>query len=44
MVDIITKSIFDVFFFINFIFKAVEMDYNDEIPIEKLKQLIESKS
>lgn len=44
MVDIITKSIFDVFLIIILFFKAVEMDYNDEIPIEKLKQLIESKS
>ncbi|CAD8144498.1 unnamed protein product [Paramecium pentaurelia] len=34
MVDIITKSIFD----------AVEMNYDEEIPIEKLRLLIESRS
>ncbi|CAD8059461.1 unnamed protein product [Paramecium sonneborni] len=34
MVDIVTKSIFD----------AVEMDYDEEIPIEKIRLLIESRS
>ena len=45
MVDYITRSIFDVFSFIIYFFKkAVKLPYNEEIPIDKIRKLIESKS